>query len=75
MRKERYYDKDSVFPPCKQCLKMALAGKFGDEAATPLSFPHINQDEANQAKFNRKEPCQDGLTFPALCLARLQAVH
>lgn len=54
---------------------MALAGESGDEAATPLSFPHINQDEANQAKFNRKEPCRDGLTFPDLCLARLQAVH
>lgn len=54
---------------------MAVAGESGDEAATPLSFPHKSQDEANQAKFNRKEPCRDGLTFPALCLARLQAVQ
>lgn len=56
-------------------LRMALVGESGDEAATPLSFPHIKQDEANQAKFSRKEPWWDGLTLPALCLARLQAVH
>lgn len=49
---------------CKRCLRRVLAGESGDEAATPLSFPHINQDEANQAKFNRKGPCGDGLTFP-----------
>lgn len=46
-------------------LRTALVGESGDEAATPLSFPHINQDEANQAKFNRKEHCSmDGLTLP-----------
>lgn len=44
-------------------LRTALAGESGDEAATPLSFPHINQDEANQAKFNRKEHCQDGWSY------------
>lgn len=44
-------------------LRTALAGESGDEAATPLSFPHINQDEAKQAKFNRKEHCQDGWSY------------
>lgn len=44
-------------------LRTALSGESGDEAATPLSFPHINQDEANQAKFNRKEHCQGGWSY------------
>lgn len=44
-------------------LRTALAGESGDAAATPLSFPHINQEEANQAKFNRKEHCQHGWSY------------
>lgn len=41
-----------------KCLWVAGTGECWDEAATPLSFPHINQDEVNQAKFIRKEPCR-----------------
>lgn len=56
MRKKKKTKDKMIKVQSFPALRMALVGESRDEAATPLSFPHINQDEANQAKFNRKEP-------------------